>query len=120
MAWCQPLSNGFLPGQSQGSILKADQREAIRNIPARRSGSAATTPRFCSSVRSVIFGRDRGRHTIEAAIRNYETAFRMQSAIPELCDISGETQETHKLYGLDSEDPKNRLRAAIAYLRAVD
>ena len=39
---------------------------------------------------------------IEAAIRNHETAYRMQSAVPELCDLSNESQATQKLYKLNS------------------
>ena len=41
---------------------------------------------------------------MEAAIRNYETAYRMQTAVPDLCDISGETEATKRLYGMDSPD----------------
>ncbi|MBL8294253.1 MAG: DUF1501 domain-containing protein, partial [Bryobacterales bacterium] len=41
---------------------------------------------------------------VEAAIRNYETAYRMQAAVPELCDLRGETEATRKLYGVDSEN----------------
>ena len=39
---------------------------------------------------------------IEAAIRNYETAFQMQSAIPDVADVAGETAATQRMYGLDS------------------
>jgi hypothetical protein len=38
---------------------------------------------------------------IESAIANYELAFRMQTAVPELMDISRETAATRRLYGLD-------------------
>jgi hypothetical protein len=41
---------------------------------------------------------------VEAAIRNYETAYRMQAAVPELCDLAGETAATKRLYGLESGD----------------
>ena len=37
---------------------------------------------------------------LEAAIANYELAFRMQTAVPDLMDISGETEATKKLYGI--------------------
>jgi hypothetical protein len=33
-------------------------------------------------------------------------AWRMQAAVPDLCDISGETEATKKLYGLDDPEPK--------------
>ena len=39
---------------------------------------------------------------IESAIRNYETAFRMQTAVPQIADIGDETEHTQRLYGLDS------------------
>ncbi len=37
----------------------------------------------------------------EARIHSYELAFRMQMAVPSVVDMSGETEETLKLYGLD-------------------
>jgi uncharacterized protein (DUF1501 family) len=39
---------------------------------------------------------------IESAIANYETAYRMQTAVPELMEIKGESRATQKLYGLDA------------------
>jgi Protein of unknown function (DUF1501) len=49
-------------------------------------------------------GLERQGHSpeIEAAIANYETAFRMQAAVPDLMEVDAETQATHRLYGLDS------------------
>lgn len=41
---------------------------------------------------------------LEARIRSYELAFRMQSSVPELVDVSGETSETQNLYGLTRSD----------------
>jgi len=43
---------------------------------------------------------------LAARIRSYETAFGMQSALPEAVDLAGETAGTHALYGLD--DPVTR------------
>jgi uncharacterized protein (DUF1501 family) len=45
---------------------------------------------------------------VDAAIANYETAFRMQAAVPDLADISKETKETQSLYGLDAAYPHTR------------
>ncbi|MEI6129286.1 MAG: DUF1501 domain-containing protein, partial [Planctomycetota bacterium] len=39
-------------------------------------------------------------------IRNYETAARMQTAVPELCDLSLESADTRALYGLDDPAPQ--------------
>ena len=106
------FSNGFLPAQHQGSILKADAAEAVRNI---RSADADQIQKerldFVRRQDEQFVKEVAGDDKIEAAIRNYETAYRMQSAVPQLCDISGETQATRDLYGLDS---KNRSTASYA------
>ena len=45
---------------------------------------------------------------IESAIRNYETAFRLQTAVPEVGSIDGEPASIRKLYGVDSENDFKR------------
>lgn len=37
---------------------------------------------------------------LRARIKSYELAFRMQSSVPEVFNLSGETEETQKLYGI--------------------
>ena len=101
------FSNGFLPAQHQGSIVKADQAEAIRNIRPRDPVSAQRRRLdFASQFNQPFLATTADDAQVEAAIRNYETAFRMQSAVPELCDISKETEQTTKRYGLDSPIPE--------------
>jgi hypothetical protein len=39
--------------------------------------------------------------SLRARIKSYELAFRMQSAVPEVFRLDGETKETRELYGLD-------------------
>jgi uncharacterized protein (DUF1501 family) len=43
---------------------------------------------------------------IESPIAAYELAFRMQTAAPELMDLSGESKATLDMYGLDRQEPK--------------
>ncbi len=38
-----------------------------------------------------------GHADVEAAVRNCETAFRMQAEVPGLCDIGGETRATRQI-----------------------
>ncbi len=42
---------------------------------------------------------------VESAIANYEMAFRMQSAVPEVMSLAGETEATRTLYGIASANP---------------
>ena len=99
------FSNGFLPGSNQGSIMKADQPEAIRNIRPRDPRDIQRQRLdFVRQFDQPFLEQTSADAQVEAAIRNYETAFRMQSVVPELCDISHETEQTHKNYALDSQD----------------
>lgn len=45
--------------------------------------------------------------TLEARIESMELAFRMQTEAPEVMDLSGETEETLKLYGIDAPHTEN-------------
>jgi uncharacterized protein (DUF1501 family) len=47
-----------------------------------------------------------GDPEIASRIASYELAFRMQSAAPELMDLSRESAATLEAYGVDREDPK--------------
>ncbi|WP_395747491.1 DUF1501 domain-containing protein [Prosthecobacter sp.] len=99
------FSNGFLPAQHQASIVQADAEEAVKNIRAHQS---RTTQRrqldFIGSMDHRFASTAQHDVHVDAAIANYEMAWRMQSAVPELCDISGETEATKKLYGMDGPD----------------
>ena len=111
------FSSGFLPAQHQASILKADAKEAVANIrpgqtPELQRGSLDFVNRIDRGFASEVGGDS----NIEAAIQNYETAYRMQTAVPEICDITGESEATRKLYGLDDKDPEKAAYARQALL----
>ena len=95
-------SNGYLPAEFQGSILRGDTENAVQNIQPME-GRAAQRERldFVHDMDQAFLQRLGGHADVEAAVRNYETAFRMQAEVPELCDISGETRATRQLYALD-------------------
>ena len=44
---------------------------------------------------------------LNARIDSFELAFRMQTEAPEIFDLSGETEATQKLYGIDEEPTSN-------------
>jgi len=47
-----------------------------------------------------------GDANLEARIKSYELAFRMQTAVPEVLDFKTESEETLKLYGLDQPETR--------------
>jgi hypothetical protein len=101
------FSNGFLPAQHQASVVVADAAEPVANITPRERD--AWQRRRLDFVRAAdnTFSRATGEDAqVEAAVRNYETAYRMQSAVPELVALTGESAATRKLYGLDDPHPQ--------------
>jgi hypothetical protein len=96
------FNSGFLPAAYQGSIFRATDPPvaniAGKDAPAEQRGKLDLLRRLDQSIRERTGRADE----IESAIANYETAFRMQTAIPELMDIRGETEATRSLYGLDA------------------
>lgn len=99
------FSSGFLPAHHQGSVLVADRDPAVRNIrPALGRGAQA---RHLDLVRALDqrFAGSRADRQLEASIRNYEVASRMQAAVPELCDLADEPEEVRALYGMDAQEP---------------
>ncbi len=110
-------SSGFLPAQHQASLIRVDAGEPVRNIvPRERDAVQRSRLDFIHGVDQGFAERTRHDAEVEAAIRNYETAYRMQSAVPELCDIGGESAATRRLYGFESSNPMTRAYAHQALL----
>lgn len=96
------FSSGYLPGQHQASILKADAEQALPFIkPAESDQRQRSGLGFVSSL-DAAFLKEAPDARVAAAIQNYETAYRMQTAVPELCDIAGEPESVREMYGLNS------------------
>src|SRR5207248_4923665 len=55
-----------------------------------------------------------------ARIQSYELAFRMQSAAPEAVDLTQETEETRRLYGLDQTVTEKFGRRCLIARRLVE
>ncbi len=97
------FNSGFLPAAYQGSIFRpADP--PVANIRRREADEAQQRSKLnlLSQLDRSLRTRTGNDDAIESAIANYETAFRMQAAVPELMDLKSETAATRRLYGLDA------------------
>jgi hypothetical protein len=98
--------NAYLPGQNQGSMLHCDTPAPVQHVrPIEAEHTQRGRLDLVKNLDNFFTDSLNGHAGVEAAISNYETAFRMQAAVPELCDISGETAATRKLYALDHTNP---------------
>lgn len=106
------FNSGYLPAAYQGSVFRpADPPVAnIRRLEATDEQQRRKLDLLRGLDESVA-ARAGHDDAIESAIANYETAYRMQTAVPELMDIQGESAATKKRYGLDSKYAPTRIFA---------
>jgi hypothetical protein len=111
------VGSSFLPASHQATMMRAKGLPVDNITP---SDSAALQRRkldLLADQNSAFAVLSPAAQTIESIIANYETAFRMQSTVPEIADVGREPESIRKLYGLDSPDEHQRFYATQA-LRA--
>jgi hypothetical protein len=115
----QHYGSSFLPAVYQGTKLSGAstrggrQRarrgrggEGGKGVPDIRNPMLTSKQQrqqidFIQELNRQKLKRDEHAPAVEGVIESYELAFRMQSEMPELMDLSGETQKTLELYGID-------------------
>ena len=98
------FNSGFLPATFQGSIFQAGDTP-IANIRPREASDTLQRNKLDLLKQLDTRNLDElGRvDKIESAIANYELAYRMQSVVPELASLDGETEATREMYGLNAK-----------------
>ncbi|MEQ8882527.1 MAG: DUF1501 domain-containing protein [Cyclobacteriaceae bacterium] len=122
----QPLysrlwGNGFLPSKYQGvRFLSGKDPVLYLNNP---SGISRDDRRAQLSLLEQMHEAQFDNFQdpeIEARIAQYEMAYRMQSSVPEISDISGEPDYIYDLYGEDSRDPGTYAANCLLARRLVE
>ncbi len=111
------FGSSFLPASHQATIMRAKGNPVDNIQPGESRQSQQRKLQFLNRVDQQFAAEASSSAAIEAAITNYETAFRMQSTVPEVADISREPDYIHRLYGTDAADEHQRYYASQA-LRA--
>lgn len=108
------FGSSFLPASHQATMMRA-KGVPVDNIAPTDSPAVQRRKLALLSEQDTDFAaQSSDALAIESAIANYETAFRMQSTVPEIADISREPEHIRKLYGLDSTDEHQRYYATQA------
>ncbi|MEM1228328.1 MAG: DUF1501 domain-containing protein [Planctomycetota bacterium] len=117
-------SAGFLPGQHQGVPLRS-QGDPILNVanpPGIDRATQRATLDLVASLNQKRFEAT-GVESIQSRMEAYEMAYRMQTRAPELLDLSTESNETLRIYGIDNDSKpsfaKNCLMARRLAQRGV-
>ena len=105
-------TSGFLPSTYEGVVFRSDG-EPVLNL----NSPAGVSREMQASGLEALTELNRTRLSylqdpeIASRIAAYELAYRMQAAAPDLIDLSGESQQTLELYGVNRKEPaKNSFR----------
>jgi hypothetical protein len=115
------FGSGFLPASYQGTLFRrgehpvADLQPPPDQAPAQRQKLS-----LLSRLNKGVVDRFGQVSELDATIQNYELAFRMQSAVPDLLDISKETDATKELYGLNDKLTEDFGRECLMARRLVE
>src|SRR3954454_6377963 len=113
---------GFMPAVYQGTRLQGGA-EPIPNMSNPKGVDEAR-----QRAKLDFLGRLNARHAVErpeqseldARIKSYELAFRMQAEAPEAVDLAGESDETRTLYGMDEKETATFGRNCLLARRLVE
>ena len=107
----QPLfsrlwSSGFLPSKYQGVRFRASA-DPVLHLANPPGIDRSTRRKILDAIRKLnqLTAEEYGDPEVEARISQYEMAYRMQTSVPALMDLSNEPEHTFDLYGSDSRKP---------------
>src|SRR3954447_25526214 len=101
------FSSAFLPAAHAGTIIRPTAPTPIADLFPPKEAKFITPESEADGLKLLAaMNREHARawpgdSRLEARIASYELAARMQLSAPEVLDLSGESDATRKLYGLD-------------------
>ena len=119
-------SNAFLPTIYQGTAVgRASQPVAkanFRNIKNKILDRKTQQDRFdfLQQLNQQQLSRNPADDQLEATVKSYELAFRMQNNAPEIMDLADETDETKSLYGIDQKETEDFGRQCLLARRMAE
>ena len=98
--------SGFLPSQHQGVLMRTG-KDPVLFLRNPDGVDPKMRRKMLDSLNQLNQGtfENFGDPEIQTRIAQYEMAFRMQTSVPDLVDISGESAKTLEMYGPDVNKP---------------
>jgi hypothetical protein len=117
--------SAFLPAIYQGTRIGSDNHPiAGAEVANLRPKSAADDQRaeidMIQALNRGKLAREKHDPEVEGAIESYELAFRMQSEMPAVMDLSRETDATKKLYGIGEKPTDDFARKCLLARRMLE
>lgn len=115
--------SGFMPSSHQGVRIDGTSDEPIANLhPPQNHSSVRMQSKLglLSSFNREFADQYPYQTDLEARIRSYELAFRMQADAPEAVDLTQESASTKEMYGLDQKETQAFGRNCLLARRLVE
>ena len=115
-------SNGYMPATYQGTPFRSKGAPII-DLANREGVSREMQRELLDALHDVndVHAQTHADNTdIAARINSYELAFKMQQHAPEAVDLSQETEETQKLYGINQPQTNDFGRRCLLARRLVE
>jgi hypothetical protein len=115
-------SGGFLPGAYQGTWLKpsGDPIENLKRLTGITDLDQQTALAAAARLNRLHMEQAGPDPELEARIKSFELAYRMQFAAPEALDISQEPKHIQDLYGIDRKECGHVARQCLTARRLVE
>ena len=97
------FNSGFLPATYQASVFQPGNELISNARPAQADTSQRKKLDVLRKLDQQLLQEIGPADPIESAVANYEMAFRMQTAVPELANLDDETNQTREMYGLETK-----------------
>jgi hypothetical protein len=112
---------GYLPGQHAGCSFRSagDPILYINNPPGVPAAIRRKTLDGLKALNELNY-KEVGDPETHTRIEQYELAYRMQSSVPELTDLTTEPQSTFDLYGENAKKPGTFANIALLSRRLVE
>ena len=113
--------SGFLPSKYQGTSFQTTG-DPVLFLSNPKGIDSKVRRRMLDSLGELNqkHHQEIGDPEIQTTIAQQEMAFRMQSSVPELTDISGESKETLEMYGPDVSKPGSYARNCLLARRMAE
>ncbi len=117
--------SSFLPAIYQGTRLGSDNRPiATAEVAHLRSKQPKDDQRaeldFMQTLNRAKLAHDKVNPDVEGAIEASELAFKMQSEMPDVMDISKETEATRRMYGIGQRNTEDFGRKCLLARRMIE
>jgi hypothetical protein len=120
------FSSGFLPVTHQGTIIKPSAPNPISDLFPHESAKYITRDgerdglALLQKLNKRHLQQWPGDSRLDARIASYELAAKLQLSAPEVLDLSGESEATRKLYGLDEKVTEDFGRSCLLARRMIE